>query len=148
MIRVAIIGYSGAGRTTLANALAGIECISPTRDLEELWLPLQTGESLVLDGIPRSLDELEQIDAKAPSGGEISHVLYLETDAEVRLARMSRMIVNGADPASARDRMLHPFDLRQVRKNLEPTGRLTVIDGERSRSEVLADALDALRRRT
>src|SRR5690349_15772559 len=122
MIRVAIIGYSGAGRTTLATALAGIECICPTRELDELWLPLQSSESLVLDGIPRTLDELEQIDAKAPAGGGISHVLYLEADAEVRLARISRMIVNGADPASARDRMLHPFDLKQVRKNLEHTG--------------------------
>lgn len=144
MIRAAVIGYSGAGRTTLANALAGVSCTVPVRDLDDLWIPLQGHESLILDGIPRTIDELEQIDQKAPADRGINHVLYLQASADVRLARIARMVVAGAEPARARARMLHPADLKQLRTHLEPTGRLTVIDAGRSRSEVLADALAAL----
>jgi adenylate kinase family enzyme len=144
MIRVAIIGYSGAGRTTLANALAGVTCTPPIRDLDDLWTPLQGDDSVILDGLPRTVEECEQIDAKAPTGRGIDHVLYLQAAAEIRLDRVARMIVAGADPARARDRMLHPADLKRLRTHLEPTGRLTVIDASRSRSEVLVNALEIL----
>jgi len=144
MIRVAIIGYSGSGRTTLANALAGVFFTPPVRDLDDLWVKLQRSEPLILDGLPRTVDELEQIDSKDPSGRGVDHVLYLEATSEVRLARIARMVSSGADPARARDRFLHPADLKHLRKHLERDDRLTVIDAGRSRSEVLVNAMDVL----
>jgi adenylate kinase family enzyme len=144
MIRVAILGSSGAGRTTLANALAGVTCTPPIRDLDDLWTPLQGDGTVILDGLPRTAEECDQIDAKAPAGRGIDQFLYLHAAAEIRLDRVARMIVAGADPAQARERMLHPADLERLRKHLEPTGRLTVSDAARSRSEVLAAALAAI----
>lgn len=143
-MRVAIIGYSGAGRTTLANAVAGVLGIRPIQLIEDLWTPLAGSEPLVLDAIPGSVAELEQIDAKSPNDAGIHSVLYLAASSEIRLERISRMVSAGADPARARDRMLRPADLKEVRDYLEAAGRLTVIDATRSRSDVLASALDAL----
>lgn len=143
-MRVAIIGYSGAGRTTLANAVAGVLGIRPIQLIEDLWTPLAGSEPLVLDAIPGSVAELEQIDAKSPNDEGIHSVLYLAASSEIRLERISRMVSAGADPARARDRMLRPADLKEVRDYLEAAGRLTVIDATRSRSDVLASALDAL----
>ena len=139
MIRVAVIGYPGAGRTTLANALAAVACVPPVRDLDDLWTALQAEESLVLDGHPRTLDELEQIEAKSGHGPGITHVLYLQADAEVRLGRIARAGISSDGPQRP-----HPVELKQVRTRLEKAGRLVVIDANRSRSEVLTDALRAV----
>jgi len=143
-MRVAIIGYSGAGKTTLANALGGILGVRPIQELDDLWTPLAGTEPLILDGFPATVAELEQIDGKAPEGARVDHVLYLLASSDIRLERMARMVTAGADPAEARDRMLRAADLKDVRNLLEPTGRLTVIDASRSRSVVLASAFDAL----
>jgi adenylate kinase family enzyme len=143
-MHVAIIGYSGAGSTTLANALAGVFGTPPIRALEDLWGPLGGTEPLVLDGFPNSLDELVLIDTTAPQGRGIEHLIYLMASEEVRLERVSRMVVAGANPAHARDRMLDPADLERVVHRAGSTARLTMIDASRSRSEVLLDALDAL----
>ena len=143
-MRVAIIGYSGAGKTTLANALAGVLGIRPTQRLEDLWTPLGGSEPLILDGIPATVAELEQIDAKSPKGDGIDDVLYLMASAEIRLERIARMVTTGADPAQARDRMLRPADLKDVRDYLEFASRLMVIDATQSRSEVLASAFEVL----
>ncbi|MFL6023592.1 MAG: hypothetical protein ACJ72O_09660 [Marmoricola sp.] len=144
MIHVAVLGYSGSGRTTLANALAGLVGTRAVREIGELCDRLQSEGPLILDGIPGSLDELEQIDDKSPPDRPLQRVLYLQAPAEIRLERISRMVVAGADPARARERMLAPADLKHLRTRLEPTGRLSVIDATRSRSEVLADALEAI----
>lgn len=144
MIRAAIIGYSGSGRTTLANALAGLSFTRPVWNLDDLWGRPHGTEALILDGLPRTVEELEQIDAKGPAGRGLDRVLYLEASAEIRLARIAQKVVSGADPAVARDRILHPADLERLSTHLEPTGRLTVIDASRSRSEVLVEALESL----
>lgn len=143
-MRVAIIGFSGAGKTTLANALAGLAGTHPIQELDELWLPLYESGPLVLDGIPGTLEELAQIDVQALGKDGIEHILYLKAHAEVRIERVARMVIAGANPAKARDLMLHPAELEKVRRYLESTQRLTVIDATRSRSQVLQDALAAL----
>jgi adenylate kinase family enzyme len=143
-MRVAIIGYSGAGKTTLATAVAGVLGVRPIRMIEDLWAPLAGTDSLVLDGIPNTVAELEQLDATSPRGGSIDKVLYLMASSEIRLERMARMVTAGADPAQARARLLRPADLKEVRDYLEAAGRLTVIDATGSRSDVLSSALNAL----
>jgi adenylate kinase family enzyme len=143
-MRVAIIGYSGSGRTTLATALAGVMGMRPIHDLDDLWVPLSGTGALVLDGIPSTLDELEQIEAKSPEGSGIDHAFYLQASAEIRLRRIARAVVAGSDPASPRNRMLRPVDLKLVRDRLDVAGRLTVLDATRTRTDVLADALDLL----
>ncbi len=143
-MRIVIIGYSGSGKTTLANALAGLLGVRPIASLDDPSLVVQDGTSLVLDGIPATLEELEKVDPRAPDGAEIERFLYLKANYEQRVQRVARTIVSGGDPAGARRRILHAVELETLRKHLEPTGRLIVIDAGRSRSEVLADALDLL----
>jgi energy-coupling factor transporter ATP-binding protein EcfA2 len=127
-MRVAIIGYSGAGRTTLANALAGVLGTHPIQAVEGLWAQLVGTEPLVLDGIPSTIDELEQIDHKALACHGIDHVLYLLASSEIRPERIARMVAAGTEPARARDRILNPADLKEVRRKLDSAGRLDVLD--------------------
>jgi adenylate kinase family enzyme len=143
-MRVAIIGGSGSGRTTLANTLGRMVFSRPVRDLADLWARTSEAEALVLDGIPDTVEELEKLDAKAPGGRSVDHVLYLRAPVEIRLERIARMVVVGADVARARDRMLHPADLDDLRTYLDGSDRLTIIDAARTRGEVLLDALEAL----
>jgi adenylate kinase family enzyme len=143
-MRVAIIGYSGAGKTTVAKALAGIFGSKPIDALDELLERLDADAPLVLDGIPRTVEELNEIDAKAPDGRGVTHVLYLLASSEIRLERMARMVTAGADPAQARDRMLRPADLKELRDFADNDGRVTVIDATRTRSEVLSSVLTAI----
>jgi len=143
-MRVAIIGYSGAGRTTLAHALAAVIGARTIHDLNDIWEPLAGTDGLVLDGIPSSIEELRQIDARAARGETIDRVLYLEASAELRLRRIARMIAAGTDPARARDRMLRAADLKKLRDHLDATGRLVHLDATSTRTQVLATALDSL----
>ncbi|MCW2857886.1 MAG: hypothetical protein JWR52_3501 [Marmoricola sp.] len=145
-MRVAIIGYSGAGKTTVATALAGLVGARPIGVLDEMWKPLAGPEPLVLDGIPTTIEELEQLDAHAREGRPIEHILYLRAPSEIRIQRVARMVIAGANPRAARERMLHPAELAKVTRYLETTGRLAVIDATGSRTEVLAHALDAVGR--
>lgn len=147
-MRVAIIGYSGAGKTTLANALAGQFGVPPALSLNEARTCLEQGTALVLDGIPRTLDELLRLDANAPGDARIEHVLWLRAPHEIRVRRITERItgriIAGGGPAESRPQALHAADLQQVRKYLESSGRLITIDASGSRSDVLARALDAL----
>lgn len=143
-MRVAILGYSGAGKTTLANALAGLLGVRPIASLDDPSLVVEDGTPLVLDGVPSTRDELEKLDVRAPNGAELEYFLYLKVAYEQRVQRVARTIVSGGDPASARRRMLNPAELEGLRRYLEPTGRLIVIDASRSRSDVLADVLGLL----
>lgn len=143
-MRVAIIGYSGAGRTTLANALAGVLGARRIQVLEEAWMRPDGAEDLVLDGVPNTVAEFAHLDSHSGDAPGIDRVLYLRASSEIRLARIARMVVAGTRQAHVRDRLMHPADLEKARRYLDSTGRLTVIDAARSRTEVLADALDAL----
>lgn len=143
---VAIIGYPGAGKSTLATGLSGLLGGRTVRSLEAAWSSAGTGESLLLDGVPRNVDELDQLIAHAGDGVRVDHYLYLDTPIDVRIERISRMIAAGfTEPADERDRMLHPDDLGLLLKHLESTGQLTTIKvGGRSRTDVLNAALDVL----
>lgn len=141
-MRIAIIGYSGSGRTTLANALAGLLGVRPTHSLDELADTAGGTAPLILDGFPETLEELDRIDALAPHG--IDRVLFLDASAEIRLRRVSRMVAAGADAAAARAKMLRPPALRAVREFLASAGRLTMIDANGTRTDVMARAIDAL----
>lgn len=140
-MRIAIIGYPGAGKTTLASALAGVVGVRPTRSLDDL-AGADRAAQLILDGLPETLEDLARIDELVPDG--LDQVLFLDTAAEVRLRRVSRMVVAGTDAATARARMLRPPALRAVRAVLEASGRLTTIDANGSRTEVMAGALEVL----
>lgn len=138
-MRIAIIGYPGAGKSTLANALAGVLKVRPTASFDEL---LEEDETLVLDGLPETPEDLTRLDKLAPHG--LDRALFLDASAEIRLRRVSRMVVAGIDAAAARERMLRPPALRAVRTALDSSGRLTTIDANRSRTDVMASALEAL----
>ncbi len=143
-MRIAVLGYSGAGKTTLANALAGLLGVRPIASMDDPALVVEDGTALVLDGVPATLEELEKLDARAPDGAEIQYFVYLKADYDQRVQRIARTIVSGGDPAGARRRMLHPAEFETLRKHLAPIGRLITIDATRSRSDVLADVLATL----
>lgn len=144
-MRVAIIGYSGAGKTTLARVLAAQLGVHRTCRLEEASAVLgERSPVLVLDGIPTTVAELEQLDARSPTGAAVEHVLYLSASGEARLRRISRMAVAGVSSVPARNRMLEPSELDDLYRYLDRTGRLIVIDADGSRAEVVARALEAL----
>lgn len=140
-MRVAIIGFSGAGKTTLADALAGQLGVRPTESLDEALCLVAEPGPVVLDSIPATLEELARIDAASPPDARIEHVLFLRAPYETRAERIARWIVASNDPTAVRRRMLHPIELQKVHGHLESSGRLVTIDASRSRSEVLADAL-------
>jgi adenylate kinase family enzyme len=143
-MRVAILGYSGAGKTTLANALAGLLGVPAVVSLDDPALVLEAGATAILDGIPATLEELEKLDERAPAGAGIEHFLYLQVRQQVRVQRAAHGVVVAGDPAAARRRILYPAELETLRKQLESDDRLTTIDANGSRSEVLADVLDVL----
>jgi energy-coupling factor transporter ATP-binding protein EcfA2 len=141
---VAIIGYPGAGKSTLTTGLSGLLHGRSVTSFEAVRGSPGDDRPVFLDGIPQSLAELAELLAQAPGG--VDHYLYLDTPLDLRISRIARMIAAGfASPASQRDRMLHPDDLDALLAHLESGAQLTTIDvGGTTRTDVLNRALDAL----
>lgn len=142
-MRVAIIGQPQSGATTLARVLAvrlGVRAIDSVDELAAL--PASTA-SFVLDGIPRTLADLKELD-QAPCGGDLDHVLYLLAAFDVRAVRRARAAFAGAIPEGhSTDSLVLP-ELTVVAERLECRVPVTRIEANGTRTEALTAALAAL----
>lgn len=142
---VAIIGYPGAGKSTLAMGLRGLLGGRTARHLKTAWDPSDDGGPVFLDGIPQNLADLDELIATSPDGNGVDRYVYLDVPLSLRIPRIARMVSAGlAEPAHARDRMLHPAEFALLLQSLEASGKLITIDARGSRSEIVNRVLDAL----
>lgn len=138
-MRLAIIGEPGTGKSTLAPVLAFRLGVSPVDSLADALG--QTSGPLVLDGVPDTTEDLETLRA---AGVTIDLALHLQADFAVRADRISRRVSVGVSASDERARLLGAPTAELVADRLAGTVPVLRIDANRTRSEILAAALDAL----
>lgn len=138
-MRIAIIGEPGTGKSTLAPVLAFRLGETPVDSLADA-LEHPSGP-LVLDGVPDTTEELETLRA---AGVTIDRVLHLQADFALRAGRISRRVSVGVSASDERARLLSAPAAELVADRWAGSVPVLGIDANRTRSEVLAAALDAL----
>lgn len=89
-MRIAIIGLPGSGKTTLCRVLSHVLRAPAVSAIVDTPALADRYDSLIFDGIPRSIAELRALEEITAPDLRPDHVVLLETSDEIRAERLAR----------------------------------------------------------